>query len=234
MNQIDVLDIVGKTYNALSVCGYSHALPRPKGNRKHFYSCKCVCGNSTVAERWRIVSGNTKSCGCINSIRKDLTGKRFGKLLLIKKLKEKRGKSRATRYLCLCDCGRQKEISINPLSTGRVKSCGCWNIEYHSQFTGDKNVWWRGGGKSDYPPQWNFQLRESVRNRDGRMCQFPDCAYDDTKNSRRLNVHHINGNKHNCRENNLISLCSKHHAFIEKTNPSAWENWFYQVTSSYE
>ena len=53
----------------------------------------------------------------------DLTGKRFGKLTVIKKLdKVKNG---STVWLCQCDCGNQKEATTKDLNGNRVTSCGC-------------------------------------------------------------------------------------------------------------
>ena len=74
---------------------------------------------------------------------------------------------------------------------------------------------------------------EDVRNRDKRFCQFPKYDYDDTVQSKRLHVHHIDGDKNNCGMYNLISLCGKHHAVVEG-NPHSWEDYFYTITISYE
>lgn len=53
---------------------------------------------------------------------KDLTGQKFGKLLVVKLSEEKRAGK--TCYLCRCDCGTEKVVIGNAL--GRpTKSCGC-------------------------------------------------------------------------------------------------------------
>jgi hypothetical protein len=51
----------------------------------------------------------------------DLTGKRFGKLTVIK-YEGSNGQGR--KWLCQCDCGREKVIFGKNLKRG-VKSCGC-------------------------------------------------------------------------------------------------------------
>jgi 5-methylcytosine-specific restriction endonuclease McrA len=54
---------------------------------------------------------------------KDLIGKRFGKLVVIAQIF---GKAKTkSRFLCLCDCGKQKELGGSYLPYGRAKSCGC-------------------------------------------------------------------------------------------------------------
>lgn len=53
----------------------------------------------------------------------DLSGKRFGKLVAVKKSIADRANRRY--YECLCDCGRIKEVRQDKLSSGETKSCGC-------------------------------------------------------------------------------------------------------------
>lgn len=54
----------------------------------------------------------------------DLTGKRFGKLLVLE-LGNRLGKDRGLFWLCKCDCGTIKEIRGSSLRNGDTKSCGC-------------------------------------------------------------------------------------------------------------
>lgn len=56
---------------------------------------------------------------------KDLTNKRFGKLLVIENTNKKKNKK--TIWLCKCDCGDYKEVQVDNLTTGHTKSCGCLN-----------------------------------------------------------------------------------------------------------
>lgn len=55
---------------------------------------------------------------------KDLTGQRFGKLLVIERAKENTKHGRA-RWLCKCECGKEIITSGNCLLQGHAKSCGC-------------------------------------------------------------------------------------------------------------
>ena len=56
----------------------------------------------------------------------DLTGKRFGRLLVVEKSESKNGYA---AWLCRCDCGNEKIISGNELRKGKAKSCGCLRKE---------------------------------------------------------------------------------------------------------
>lgn len=60
----------------------------------------------------------------------ELAGKRFGRLLVIKKDENK--KHRRTYWLCQCDCGTICSISGTHLKTGHTKSCGCYRKKRQS------------------------------------------------------------------------------------------------------
>jgi hypothetical protein len=59
----------------------------------------------------------------------DITGQRFGRLVVIKRGTNRSKVSRAAAWRCLCDCGVEKVISGASLRQGLTKSCGCWNAE---------------------------------------------------------------------------------------------------------
>jgi len=82
----------------------------------------------------------------------------------------------------------------------------------------DKNPNWRGGiSKEPYSFSFSKKLKEKIKKRDGYKCK--QC-----NNSLLLCIHHINYNKENCDENNLITLCRSCHS---KTNFNRiyWENY---------
>ena len=62
----------------------------------------------------------------------DLTGKRFGRLVVLYKAESRTDSSGHPRiyYHCRCDCGVEKDILGGSLSKGQVKSCGCIQREY--------------------------------------------------------------------------------------------------------
>jgi len=54
----------------------------------------------------------------------DLTGKRFGKLVVLKLLPE-RTVCKTRVWLCKCDCGGIKAVRKSSLTAGMTKTCGC-------------------------------------------------------------------------------------------------------------
>ena len=55
---------------------------------------------------------------------RDLTGKRFGKLKVLRRAKN----TERVHWVCLCDCGEQRIVLSTNLVKGNTKSCGCSNF----------------------------------------------------------------------------------------------------------
>ena len=58
----------------------------------------------------------------------DLTGKRFGRLIVLG-IDEEKTKPKHVYWSCKCDCGNTKTIYGYELRSGRTKSCGCLQRE---------------------------------------------------------------------------------------------------------
>ena len=58
---------------------------------------------------------------------KDLTGKRSGKLTILKMVG--RDSNNKILWLCRCECGNMKEARSDQLSSTRIQSCGCLSEE---------------------------------------------------------------------------------------------------------
>jgi hypothetical protein len=58
----------------------------------------------------------------------NLIGKRFGKLTVIEMIPKT---TRKTYWKCMCDCGNEKIVRSDSLTSGRTQSCGCYNVESH-------------------------------------------------------------------------------------------------------
>ncbi|MCI8374909.1 MAG: hypothetical protein HFI29_05660 [Lachnospiraceae bacterium] len=57
----------------------------------------------------------------------DLTGQRFGRLVVLEKADS--DKSGNTMWKCRCDCGTIKKVNSSKLRSGETKSCGCLRKE---------------------------------------------------------------------------------------------------------
>ena len=61
---------------------------------------------------------------------RDLTGQRFGRLLVLEKTENSKGKS---VWKCKCDCGTDAFVRTSDLKNGHTKSCGCYQREMTSK-----------------------------------------------------------------------------------------------------
>lgn len=57
----------------------------------------------------------------------NLIGKRFGRLIVIKRMQQDRWRN--YKWLCQCDCGKQKIVRSGSLRSGYTQSCGCLQKE---------------------------------------------------------------------------------------------------------
>ena len=102
-------------------------------NGRVFWTCICDCGNRTVVASGALNA--TQSCGCTKKEagekrRLDLTGKRVGRLVVIKYSRIIHNK---VMWECLCDCGTTTYVHSVALSRGTTLSCGCLQRERSSE-----------------------------------------------------------------------------------------------------
>ena len=122
------VDLVGKEFGELTVTSFAY-----KKNGKNYWNCKCSCGNTCVRYTDQLTNKEyVHDCGSNVHKIKDLTGKRFGKLVVEKLAYTKDG---IAYFTCRCDCGNIKDIAGYELTAGRRTSCGCG--KYHDM-TGER------------------------------------------------------------------------------------------------
>lgn len=104
-----------------------------------------------------------------------------------------------------CDyCGKAIELSVCFFNTGQSNYCGknCQNKAHSERMTGSGNVNWRNGiGKLPYGFEFTQKVKNKVKERDNQTCK--NCGNENCV----LAVHHIDYDKLNNNENNLIALC---------------------------
>lgn len=117
-----IKDLDGQRFSNLVVLKYL-------GIEKHKaqWQCKCDCGNIAIVSSSNLIAGNTKSCGCLKPKYVDLTGKKFGNLIVMKRINNnKRGEA---VWECHCKCGNIVYTTSGSLNSGNTQGCGCKSKE---------------------------------------------------------------------------------------------------------
>lgn len=116
-----LIDLTGQRFGKLTV---REKLP-PSGDGRTKWLCDCDCGNSCAVNSYALRKNKQQSCGCGKI--KDVVGKKFGHLTVLKKSERYIMLSGRKKFLweCRCDCGETVYRMSEKLQEG--KQCACRN-----------------------------------------------------------------------------------------------------------
>ena len=147
-------------------------------------------------------------------VRVDLTGQRFGRLLVLSRDEDVSFRKKNSYFLVRCDCGKKSIVFIGNLQSGTTKSCGCLrqdNMRKIGSRTGENSSFYLHG--LDGARQ---QFVKAIHARS------KGCQYDSrSKCEGRLEAHHLDGDTYNNNLENGILLCAKHHKLVTN-NGNVW------------
>lgn len=149
------IDLTGQKFGSLVVLKEAG---RSKG--KVLWSCRCGCGNKIITQSYYLRIGDTKSCGCLTTA-KNIKGKRFGKLVVIKQT-GRDSHCRAILWSCRCDCGKMTITRGTVLRYGKVRSCGCLQVEAAKKLCGINRIRPTGMTQSEYSKQKSAESRKTL------------------------------------------------------------------------
>lgn len=126
------IDLTDQRFGRLTVLGIGHHIARGDA----LWQCQCICGDTKLISGISLRHGRTLSCGClqrekakITASKKiiDLSGKRFGRLLVLKRSDDMA--PNCPGWECRCDCGTVVRVWGQNLRGRLTASCGCLRIE---------------------------------------------------------------------------------------------------------
>ena len=179
------IDLTGKTFGRLTAQYYVGSK-----NGKRMWHCVCSCGREVDVTAYDLTSGHTRSCGCMVSRNRDLTGQRFGRLVALYPA-ETRSNNRIMWH-CRCDCGNEVDYASTTLRSGNAVSCGC--AKQGEDLTGRSFGLWTVVGKAERPQYWICRCAcgnekevngKSLRRGDSRSCGCLPNAFKDYTGQKR-------------------------------------------------
>lgn len=154
-------DLTGQKYGHLTAIRYL-------GSNKWVWRCDCGSEKDVLAAS--VKRGVTQSCSVScpystsHNLTKDLSGKRFGRLLVIERTNRYKTASgkRGTYYRCKCDCGNEVTVIAGHLTTGHTWSCGCAHAE---QMEAWKTINLKHGKTNNRRIEKSYQTWEYIKRR---------------------------------------------------------------------
>ena len=126
VKQNNYKNLMGQRFGRLTVLSITEKRTSSRGIIWH---CRCDCGKELDVASDRLLLGQ-QSCGCLQREKiaqlgrergKDLTGQRFGKLLVLYLLNDTEHRT----WHCKCDCGNECDVKAMYLLNRHTSSCGC-------------------------------------------------------------------------------------------------------------
>ena len=131
------------------------------------------------------------------------------------------------KIFCCIDCG----VKISQWS-GIYGDHRCSNCNYKFHTGENHHNYMDGKGNFPYSLEFNEELKLKIRNRDNYRCQ--KCSVTEEEHlivyGIKLSVHHIDYNKENNEEENLITLCNECNLRVNY-NRDYWTNYFEEKIS---
>jgi len=180
---------------------------RPASNQRILVSCP-DCFSQRFASYGGVMKAQSTRCkGCVTALRaKDISGMRFGKILVIEKTRKK--KRNGYLWRCICDCGRElflpsSRLVRNGMTSCRKGECHAWyNPELSDEDRYDRT----------YDTEL-FRWKMDVRKKFDGKCVV--CGSSESPNSHHL--YSVSGHEElKYDRDNGVVLCQEHHIEFHK------------------
>ena len=193
-----LVDLTGRRFGRWVV------LSRAENDRRGHprWHVKCDCGKACVIPGANLRSGTTTSCGCYSREQAalchlvSLTGRRFGRLVVVSRAENTRWGE--ARWHVKCDCGEERIVAGGNLRSGTTTSCGCFRREAMSAKRGDKN------------PSWKPELTQEDRDR-SRLGTPTNAKWQTVSQKVR------------CRDHATCLVCGEHGTHVHHLEPWAFD-----------
>lgn len=161
---------IGQKYGKLTVSEDLGMIKRPNGKKRHFWKCKCDCGNVFEVRGDCLKSGNNKSCGCLQyehaKTTHNMTGTKIYRVWASMKQR----------------CENSNDNAYKWYGSLGVKVCGEWSKSFEKFYSWAKKSGYKEGltiervdVKGNYEPnncKWITQREQLLNTRRSRVISY--------------------------------------------------------------
>lgn len=176
-------ELVDKVFGKLTVIERDYSRDTTK-NKSRFWLCKCKCGKITSVSSSSLVSGKTKSCGCIGKS----TGYRHGK----------RNTKEYKSWQCMKDrCYNHNNPSYKSYGGRGISVCEEWSNDFMAFYNDMGNAPGKeysidrinvNGNYCKENCRWSTLTQQSNNKRNNRLIQYNGCIKTVAEWARFLNI----------------------------------------------
>jgi hypothetical protein len=132
------IDLSGRTFGKLKVLRLAVNIRRK--TRQAVWRCLCSCGRKVFVTGGDLRNGKSQSCRFCATVAMviDLSGQRFGKLVVLRRVPLREKGQKDIYWVCRCDCGHTKRAQGHSLRNGTSRSCGCSREDLAHDLTGQR------------------------------------------------------------------------------------------------
>lgn len=164
----------------------------------------------------------------------DLIDKKFGKLLIIgRELKNPNPKNRNARWLCRCDCGKEKPMYATQLIRGYSKTCGCSRHQNPLDIAVNKimNHYKNGAKERNLEFSLTFEQFKYLIQQDCHYCGSIPCSNFKTVGEERFVFSGIDRmiNEIGYKKDNCVSCCFKCNHAKNKMSAESFFDWIKHI-----
>lgn len=106
--------------------------------RQTYWLCKCICGNTTNVQIYKLTKGYITHCGCKKYSKR--IGQRFSSLTILSYTKVRQNGQ--SEFLCKCICGKEINVEWHRLTSNEKKHCGCLDTRAIPDISGQRFGLW--------------------------------------------------------------------------------------------
>jgi len=181
--------------------------------------CACGCGNPVKWDKWHkrwnnYINGHTARClktrAKISKFHKGKEKSAEHRENLSKAAKKRfenpAERMKISKFLTGKKLSAETKRKISVANTGKKKS-----EEHRRKHIGLNNSQWKNGiSLENKPSELTDEYKQAIRKRDNFTCQF--CGHTNNGEKQKLDIHHIDEDRHNNCPDNILTLCRDCHA----------------------